>query len=110
MIIKRPIGIVDALQSLVPNSKWTVGNNNYKELCWLDEEKSCPSEEEIEQEIIKLQQEYENLKYQILREKEYPDFTEYLDGIVKGDQEQIQNYINKCLAVKAKYPKYEEKS
>lgn len=39
------------------------------------------------------------------RENEYPDFREYLDGIVKGDNAQIQKYINDCLAVKAKYPK-----
>ena len=39
------------------------------------------------------------------RVNEYPDFKEYLDGIVKGDDAQIQKYINDCLAVKAKYPK-----
>ena len=39
------------------------------------------------------------------RSKEYPDFKEYLDGIVKGDQAQIDKYIADCLAVKAKYPK-----
>ena len=39
------------------------------------------------------------------RAREYPDFREYLDGIVKGDNAQVQKYINDCLAVKAKYPK-----
>ena len=39
------------------------------------------------------------------RANEYPDFKEYLDGIVKSDNAQIQKYINDCLAVKAKYPK-----
>jgi hypothetical protein len=39
------------------------------------------------------------------RANEYPDFKEYLDGIVKGDNTQVQKYINDCLAVKAKYPK-----
>lgn len=39
------------------------------------------------------------------RANEYPDFREYLDGIVKGDNAQVQKYINDCLAVKAKYPK-----
>ena len=39
------------------------------------------------------------------RANEYPDFKEYLDGIVKNDNAQIQKYINDCLAVKAKYPK-----
>ncbi len=39
------------------------------------------------------------------RAYEYPSIQEYLDGVVKGDQSQINNYIAKCLAVKAKYPK-----
>jgi len=45
----------------------------------------------------------EAYKYQ--RAAEYPDFKEYLDGIVKGDQAQIDKYIADCQAVKAKYPK-----
>jgi hypothetical protein len=39
------------------------------------------------------------------RANEYPDFKEYLDGIVKGDQAQIDKYIADCLAIKTKYPK-----
>ena len=41
------------------------------------------------------------------RAAEYPPMTDYLDGIVKGDQAQVQAYIDACLAVKAKYPKPE---
>ena len=43
--------------------------------------------------------------YKAQRAAEYPDFREYLDGIVKGDQAQIDKYIADCQAVKAKYPK-----
>jgi len=39
------------------------------------------------------------------RAAEYPPMTDYLDGVVKGDQAQIDKYIADCLAVKAKYPK-----
>jgi hypothetical protein len=39
------------------------------------------------------------------RAAEYPPMAEYLDGVVKGDQAQIDAYITACLAVKAKYPK-----
>lgn len=39
------------------------------------------------------------------RVSEYPPFTDYLDGIAKGDQAQIDKYIADCQAVKAKYPK-----
>jgi hypothetical protein len=31
--------------------------------------------------------------------------TDYLDGVVKGDQAQIDAYIAACLAVKAENPK-----
>jgi hypothetical protein len=43
--------------------------------------------------------------YKAKRASEYPPYTDYLDGIVKGDNAQIQAYIDACLAVKAKYPK-----
>jgi hypothetical protein len=39
------------------------------------------------------------------RRREYPPIEEYIDGVVKGDQAQVHSYIDKCLAVKAKYPK-----
>lgn len=39
------------------------------------------------------------------RAAEYPPMADYLDGIVKGDQTQVQAYIDACLAVKVKYPK-----
>jgi len=39
------------------------------------------------------------------RASEYPPVTDWLDGMVKGDQAQIDKYIADCLAVKAKYPK-----
>jgi hypothetical protein len=39
------------------------------------------------------------------RAAEYPPITDYLDGVVKGNQAQIDKYIADCLAVKAKYPK-----
>jgi len=39
------------------------------------------------------------------RAAEYPPITDYLDGVVKGNQAQIDKYIADCLAVKTKYPK-----
>lgn len=39
------------------------------------------------------------------RAAEYPPLTDYVDGVVKGDQAQIDKYIADCLAVKLKYPK-----
>ena len=41
-----------------------------------------------------------------LRAEAYPPMADYLDAIVKGDDAQKQTYLNACLAVKAKYPKF----
>jgi hypothetical protein len=41
------------------------------------------------------------------RQAEYPPITDYIDGVVKGDQAQIDAYIAACQAVKTKYPKPE---
>lgn len=58
--------------------------------------------EEKRQELIN---EHNALIYQKLRQQEYPPIEDYIDGVVKGDQAQIDEYIVKCLAVKSKYPK-----
>jgi len=41
-----------------------------------------------------------------LRKESYPPMADYLDAIVKNDEEQKQKYLMDCLAVKAKYPKF----
>lgn len=41
-----------------------------------------------------------------LRAEEYPPMSDYLDAKVKGDVEAEQAYIDACVAVKAKYPKF----
>lgn len=45
--------------------------------------------------------------YDVKRAGEYPPITDYIDGVVKGDQAQIDAYIAACQAVKSKYPKPE---
>jgi hypothetical protein len=58
---------------------------------------------EIDIALIEAWQDPEAYKY--ARAKEYPPITDYIDGVVKGDQDQIDKYIADCLAVKTKYPK-----
>lgn len=67
-------------------------------------------EEEAEWDLIEAaslarQAEFVRTEYQRDRAAEYPSINNYIDGVVKGDQAQIQAYIDACLAVKAKYPK-----
>jgi tRNA A37 N6-isopentenylltransferase MiaA len=98
------INKVNAIQSLKPNTEWVLRGD---ELEWLDENTTAPTEEQIQSEIVRLQSEYDSKEYQRKRAAEYPDFKDYLDGIVKGDAAQVQAYIDACNAVKAKYPKGE---
>ena len=43
--------------------------------------------------------------YATKRKAEYPPISDYLDGVVKNDQAQIDAYIAACQAIKVKYPK-----
>lgn len=63
------------------------------------------NDNEVSIDINTIQAEISANEYVEKRQQEYPDFKEYLDGIVKGDQAQIDKYIADCKAVKAKYPK-----
>ncbi len=96
---------ISALMSLVPGAEFVI---NGTEETWINPT-SCPvTEEEIQAEIDRLKAAYAAKDYQRNRAKEYPDFREYLDGVVKGDQAQIDAYIAACMAVKEKYPKPEQ--
>lgn len=63
------------------------------------------TEEETAERIATAEAAESATPYAEKRIREYPDFREYLDGVVKGDNAQVQAYIDACLAVKAKYPK-----
>lgn len=73
------------------------------------EEQSKYNINKAAEEVANLAKQVELAKtqYQRDRAKEYPPITNYIDGVVKGDQAQIQAYIDACLAIKAKYPKPE---
>ena len=94
-----------ALLSLCPNAQWSISDNDYDSINWTDDSIEKPTKDQLDKEVERLNYEYSLTEYQRLRAAEYPDFKEYLDGIVKGDQDQIDAYIAACLAVKEKYPK-----
>jgi hypothetical protein len=77
---------------------------------WLPIDPQVNYETEWQEWQNKLEQEkleFIQTEYQRQRAAEYPDFKDYLDGIVKGDKVQMKSYIDACLAVKTKYPKPE---
>lgn len=93
---------LEAVLSLVPNAEVSITDGN---ITWVNPAVAPVTDEQIDAEILRLEQEHASKEYQRHRAAEYPDFRDYLDGIVKGDQAQIQAYVDACLAVKAKYPK-----
>lgn len=97
--------ISDAIFSKYKGCEWSMNNEDYSTLEWNSKDTPKPTEEELLEECNRLQAEYDAKEYQRQRAKEYPDFKEYLDGIVKGDDAQVQAYIDACIAVKEKYPK-----
>jgi hypothetical protein len=99
------ISKIQAILSLVPNAQVVVIDNAVE---WISPSTSPITDAQIETEILRLQADYDAKQYQRQRAAEYPQITDYLDGVVKGDQAQIDKYIADCLAVKAKYPKPQE--
>jgi|1_EtaG_2_1085319.scaffolds.fasta_scaffold06315_4 hypothetical protein len=93
---------VQAIQNLRPDAKWILREDDLE---WLDKDQTEPTAEEITAEVTRLDNEAIANKYKGLRAAEYPPMPDYLDGIVKGDQAQIDKYIADCQAVKTKYPK-----
>ena len=87
-----PAGSVDAKEPVLKDGyrlKWSGSNFTYEEI---------PIKEPVAEFDKPI------LTYAELRKREYPPMADYLDGVVKGDQMQIDKYIADCLAVKAKYP------
>jgi len=96
--------IIKAILAINPKAQVSVNEEDINQITWHNGTQPI-SNDAILAKQAELKAEYQSNKYQRQRAKEYPDFKEYLDGIVKGDDAQIQKYINDCLAVKAKYPK-----
>jgi hypothetical protein len=99
------IDICTAILAIKKGSQVSVSGDDINTLEWHDNNPTNITNQQILDKQSELQAEYDSKEYQRNRANEYPDFKEYLDGIVKGDDAQIQKYINDCLAVKAKYPK-----
>jgi len=93
------IRIENALDSLRSGAEWVVRGT---EIEWLDKEQTQPSDVEIQAEIVRLQKEYDNNKYQRARLKEYPSIEECVHAILDGELDALQA---KRKIVKERHPK-----
>ena len=95
-----------AIKSLKSDAQFYLSNvTDLNSLEWKDGNPNNITNEQIETEWIKVKANYDAKEYQRKRKAEYPPVEDYLDGIVKNDQTQIDKYIADCKAVKEKYPK-----
>ena len=98
--------IVEALESLRPGARWSLDGDTYEGLEWLDEIQSKPTEEEVEIEALRFQDEYEVKEYQRQRVFEYPAIGDQLDALFHAGVFPPE-MAAKIQAVKDKYPKPE---
>ena len=96
------IRISDALQSLRPNSEYSVTGDAYSGLNWLDKTQTKPTEQEVEERIAVLKYQEEVNVYQEKRKLEYPNWGDQLDQIYHSGIDVWKSDIKK---IKDKYPK-----
>jgi hypothetical protein len=97
--------LAEAIRNLRPGKGWVCNGVDHLSLRFPDETVIPPTEEELLQEYDRVEKAFIAAEYQRQRAAEYPPITDYIDGVVKDDQAQIDAYIAACQAVKAKYPK-----
>ena len=96
------IRISDALVKLRPGAEWSIDNNSYAELTWLDTEQTKPTEEEFVQKIAELTYQQEVEVYKEQRAAEYPPYADQFDQIFHDG---IDAWKATILEVKRRYPK-----
>jgi hypothetical protein len=99
-ILERHSLLFRAIKSLRPGAQFTLFQD--ETIAWDDKIQSQPSQEEIEDEIIRLVALDESTEYQRLRAKEYPSFADQFDQLYHGGYDAWKASID---AVKSKYPK-----
>lgn len=97
----------NALIKKLGHNRFCLSENEGSVKVWIgDDEQPQPIELFVtEAELSEAKAELDALAYKELRRAEYPDMADYIDGLVKGDQAQMDKYVADCLAVKTKYPK-----
>jgi hypothetical protein len=94
-----------AIVSLVPNAQVVIRG---EEVEWHEPSVAPVTNAQIDAEVARLQAEYNAKEYQRNRVKEYPSLADFADAYYwsqQGDDTKMTAYIEKCEAVKTKYPK-----
>lgn len=98
---------VKAIEQLNPGASWTIhGEDHYENLIWLEPEdgQKKPTEEEINNKVKELEEEYFKTEYQRKRSSEYPSITDQLDALYHAGVFP-EEMAAKIKEIKDKYPK-----
>lgn len=104
------INLGTTIYTVYPDAKFSITDNDYSTLVWPNDNLiPKPTEEEINQEIERLQTEYEYNEYQRNRQPNYPSITDQLDmlwhAIDSGTLDKTSDFYLKLKEVKELYPK-----
>lgn len=97
----------DLLNKKYYSYDWSISDPlDYDTLIWNDDRIKKPSKQFLDKKINA----YKKItldNVHIKRINEYPDYRDFLDAWVKNDEKALEEYRQKCLNVKLKYPKPE---
>jgi tRNA A37 N6-isopentenylltransferase MiaA len=94
--------ITHALTSLYPGRQWhLIGDAVYANIVWTDSSEK-PTEQELLDEVARLQSEYDIKEYQRLRAKDYPSIVDQLDALYHVGYDGWKALVQQT---KDKYPK-----
>ena len=96
------IGRTEAVQSLKPNAEFAMVGGVLK---WLDLKQTKPTDSEIDAELLRLQSEYLNNKYQRDRAAAYPDIADQLDMQYWDKKNGTTTWVDAVAKVKSDIPK-----
>ena len=96
------INISLALKSLRPGASWVHRGQEYSGLEWRDTVQEKPTEQEVLDEIERLNVLKDQLQWKGNRKKEYPSIEACVHAILDGQLDELQEHRQ---AVKAKYLK-----
>lgn len=99
--MKKMPDIADAIASLKPGAEWSCGPT-YDTLEWMDTVQTPPTQQEVETELQRLLQVYQNTEYQRLRIKAYPTLEDQMDTLFHLGYDGWKASIQ---AIKDQYPK-----
>ena len=99
------MNITEAVQTLRPNSSYSVTGNTYEGIKWCDPNNDIPTKEEVQTKVAELRAEYDATQYQ--RDRQYPSIGDQLDMQYHDELNGTTTWKDAVAKVKADNPKPE---